>query len=203
MPCSPHAQSIPAAAAAPRSCGSRQRRSWSSRGLLQGQTQLVDHLLAHQELLDLAGDGHREAVDEFDIARHLVMGDLALAESADLLGCRNLPVMQAYPGAELLAIARVGDPNYLHILDLGVPVEELLDLSGIDVLVAAYHHVFDPANDIAITLDIDRREVAGMHPPACVDRLAGLLLVVPIASSRASAIHRPCRAARSCRRHRR
>ena len=38
--------------------------------------------LAHLELLDLAGDGHRERVDELDVARDLVVGDLPAAELA-------------------------------------------------------------------------------------------------------------------------
>src|SRR5437667_1657355 len=70
-----------------------------SGGLLDRQPQFADHLLAHQELLDLAGDGHREVVDEFDVARDLVMGDLALAEGPDLLGGGAFAVVQANPGA--------------------------------------------------------------------------------------------------------
>ena len=49
-------------------------------------TQPLLHRLAHQELLHFAGDRHREFVDELDIARDLVFGDLALAEGAHLLG---------------------------------------------------------------------------------------------------------------------
>ena len=37
---------------------------------------------AHQELLDLAGHGHRKRLDELHIARDLLVGDLALAEGA-------------------------------------------------------------------------------------------------------------------------
>src|SRR5205807_7869159 len=109
------------------------------------------------------------------------MGDLALAEGADLFGARRLAVAQTNPGAELLAVARVGDADDLNVLDLRVAVEELLDLARIDVLAAADHHVLDPADDVAIALRVDRREVAGVHPARRVDRLARLLRVVPIA----------------------
>ena len=57
--------------------------------LLRLQPELGDRLLAHDELLDLAGDGHRELGHELDVARDLVVGDLALAELADLLGRRR------------------------------------------------------------------------------------------------------------------
>ena len=45
--------------------------------LLRLQPALPDRLLTHHELLDLAGDGHREFIHELDVARDLVVGDLA------------------------------------------------------------------------------------------------------------------------------
>src|ERR1700730_1927384 len=152
----------------------RQPESGASGCLLSAEAELVDHLLAHQELLDLAGHRRREAVDELDVARDLVMGDLALAKGADLFGARRLAVAQTNPGAELLAVARVGDADHLHILDLRVAIEELLDFAGIAVPAAGDHHVLDPADDVAIALRVDRREVAGVHPAGSIDRLARL-----------------------------
>ena len=49
------------------------------------QAQLLDHPLAHQEFLDLAGHGHGEVVDEFDVAWDLEMGDLFPAVVPDFL----------------------------------------------------------------------------------------------------------------------
>src|SRR5689334_17121514 len=103
----------------------------SLRRLLLFQPELADRLLAHHELLDLAGDGHRELRDELDVARDLVVGDLALAELADLLGRRGLAGMQLDPGTDLLAVARIGHADHLHVLDLGMPIQELLDLARI------------------------------------------------------------------------
>src|SRR6202012_5214353 len=49
-----------------------------------GLSNLTPHLLrhrsAHQILLHFPGDGHRELVNETDIPRNLIMGDLVLAE---------------------------------------------------------------------------------------------------------------------------
>jgi hypothetical protein len=70
------------------------------------EAQLGDGLFAHQKFLDLAGYRHRKGVDEFDVARDLVMGDLPLAESADLFGGRGHAAAQPDPGAQLFAIAR-------------------------------------------------------------------------------------------------
>src|SRR4030095_7092409 len=55
------------------------------RRLLLREVQLLLHLLAHQVFLDLAGDSHREGIDELDVARDLVVGGLALAGGLDLL----------------------------------------------------------------------------------------------------------------------
>src|SRR5207253_5594813 len=57
----------------------------SSRRLRRLQSQPRLDGLAHQEFLDLAGHGHRKRVDEFDIARDLVVGDLPMTEGADLI----------------------------------------------------------------------------------------------------------------------
>src|SRR5580704_17462299 len=118
--------------------------------LLRLQAELLDRLLAHDEFLDLARDGHRELGHELDVARDLVMGDLALAERADLLGSRGLAGLQLDPGADLLAVARIGHADHLDVLDLGMAVEKLLDLAGIDVLAAPDHHVLEAAHDIDV-----------------------------------------------------
>ena len=102
--------------------------------LFHGQPEFGNHLLAHDKLLDLAGDGHRKAVNKSDIARDLIMRDLTAAEVADFLSGRILAVAQPYPGAEFLAIVPVGHADHLHVLDLRMPVQKFLDLAGIDVL---------------------------------------------------------------------
>ena len=57
-----------------------------SRGLHSSrrvQAQFLYGLLTHAVFLDLAGDGHGEFVGQLDVARYLVVGDLAPAEVAD------------------------------------------------------------------------------------------------------------------------
>src|SRR3954469_17303141 len=56
-----------------------------SGGLRLRQAQLLHCRVAHLELLDLAGDGHRELVDEQHVLRHLVVGDLVGAVLAQLV----------------------------------------------------------------------------------------------------------------------
>src|SRR5882724_4618878 len=73
-----------------------------SRRLRRLQSQLRFHRIAHQKLLDLPRHRHRKLVDEFDVARDLVVGDLAVAEGADVLRGERLARPGADPGAELL-----------------------------------------------------------------------------------------------------
>jgi hypothetical protein len=68
------------------------------------------------------------------------------------------------PGADLLAVLRVGHAEHLHVLHLGVAVQEFLDLARVDVLAAADQHVLDAADDVAIALGVDGGQVAGVHP---------------------------------------
>src|ERR1019366_7182467 len=114
-----------------------------SRGLGRLQSESRLDRVAHQELLDLAGDGHRKFVDEFDVARDLVVRDLPLTEAADLVGGQGLAGSRPDPGAELLAVAIVGDAENLHVLNLRMAVEKSLDLARVEVFTAADHHVLD------------------------------------------------------------
>src|SRR5262249_26876225 len=128
-----------------------------------------------------AGHRHRKFVDEFDIAWDLVVRDLAVAERAHFLRRQILARANPDPGAQLLAIAVVGDAEDLHVLDLRMTIEEFLDLARIEVLAAADHHVLDAADDVAIALVVDGGEVAGVHPALGIEHVAGLLRLVPIA----------------------
>jgi hypothetical protein len=56
---------------------------------------------------------NRELGHQLDVARDLVPGDMALAEFADLLGRGGLAALQLDPGADLLAVARIGHSDHL------------------------------------------------------------------------------------------
>ena len=137
--------------------------------------------LAHLELLDLAGDGHRELVDDLDVARDLVVGDAAAAELPQRVGVDVGARSQPDPRHQLLAVAVVGHADHLDVLDVGVGVEELLDLPRVDVLAAADDHVLDPPDDVHVAVVGHHREVAGVHPAVGVDGLGRALGVVPVA----------------------
>src|SRR5579884_914859 len=120
------------------------------------KAELAHRLLPHLELLDLAGDGHGELSHELDVARDLVVGDPAFAVLLQgVLGeAGALPDLD--PGHELLAVLGVGHADHLDVAHVGVGVEELLDLPGVDVLPAPDDHVLDAADDVDVAVLVHR-----------------------------------------------
>src|SRR4029453_4932122 len=95
------------------------------------QTQLLDALFAHDELLDLAGDRRGKSLNELDVARDFLMGDFITTILAQLFGADCLPLAQSHPGHNLLAVLRIRHADHLHIADLRMGIEKLLDLTGV------------------------------------------------------------------------
>ncbi len=138
------------------------------RRLFLFEGQFLDHLLAHDKFLHLAGHRHREVIDEFDVAGDLKMRDLSLAEFADFLRRRGFTFFQADPGAQLLAIFGIGHANHLDVGNFGMGVQEFLNLAGINVFAAADHHVLDAADDIALSGLVDGGQIAHFKVPRYV-----------------------------------
>jgi len=115
------------------------RRLCSAGGGSVLQPACLNFELADLEFLNLAREGRRELRDETDVFRDLEISNLVPAESANLLFRRRLVRRQTHPGGDNLAQPLVRDAHHLNFADLGVGIEELLNLAGIDV--------FAPADD--------------------------------------------------------
>src|SRR3954470_23462211 len=135
-----------------------------------------------------------------DVAWGLVAGDLAVAVPAQGVGVDGGAVCGADPGHDLFAVALVRHADHLDVGDVGMGVQELFDLTGVDVLAAADDHVLDPADDVDVAVVGHHRLVAGVHPAGAVDRLGGLFGVLPVAEHDAVAarLELSGRAARQC-----
>ncbi len=90
----------------------------------------------HFELLDLAGDRDGKLVHKHNIPRYLVVGNFSFAEILNVMLGHGLAGFRLYPCAEFFAILDVRDADNVHIGDLLVVVQELLDLPWVDVLTA-------------------------------------------------------------------
>src|SRR5262249_47846458 len=106
--------------------------------------------------------------------------DAAFTERAHFVRAELSARLHDHPRADLLTVLPVGHADHLHVLDLRVSVQELLDLPRIHVLAPADHHVLEPPDDVAVARGVERREVAGVHPARGVHRFRGLLGVVPV-----------------------
>src|SRR5690348_14135724 len=118
---------------------------------LRCKTKLVDHPLAHDELLDLAHDCHWARIDEANVSRYLIVRDPVLTEFLDLLLAYLHARSNLHPCAEHFSQSWIRYTEACHRLDHGVSEEELLDLPRINVLSAPNDHVLDPADDVAVS----------------------------------------------------
>src|SRR5438132_14330436 len=90
----------------------------ASRGGDLAQAELLDRPLAELELLHLAGDGHRELVEEAHVARDLDVRDPAATGLAQLVLGDRRSRTDPHPRDQLLAEALVGhaaDLDVLHV----------------------------------------------------------------------------------------
>src|SRR5439155_11830228 len=118
---------------------------------------------------------------ELHVAGDLEVGDLAPAEAAHVVLGQAGALPRLDPGHDLFAVTLVGHADDLDIGDVGVGVEELLDLAGIHVLAAPDDHVLDAPDDVDVALGIHGGEVARVHPPVLVDGLSRAFGIVPVA----------------------
>ncbi len=92
------------------------------------------------------------------------MRDPVLTEPADPLLVESGAGLGDDPGAQLFAVFRVGHPENLDVLNIGMTVQILFDFTRIDVFSAADDHILDPADNTATSIVIDGRQVSRMHP---------------------------------------
>ena len=88
---------------------------------------------------------------------------------------------QLDPGAKFFTEALIRHAKNLHILDLGVPIEEFFHFARVDIFPTANHQILDSTHDVAEAFRINRRQITSMHPARGVNGLCGAFRVFPIA----------------------
>ena len=109
------------------------------------------------------------ASTKLDVFRGFIARDSLQRELADFLLGDLDPLFGNDDSHDLFAVFPAGHADDLHVLDLGVGIEEVLDLLGVDVLAAADDHVLNPPGDAEIAVFIHARHVARMEPAVLVD----------------------------------
>src|SRR5579872_1333142 len=74
------------------------------------EPELTHHLIAHHELLRLAGRGQRKFRNESDMTRDLEMRNFVLAKATKFLSCGGLTCLEDDESADLFAQALIGNP---------------------------------------------------------------------------------------------
>ena len=133
------------------------------------ELQVLNCVLAHLVLEDLACGIHGECVHEADIAGSLVLCHVAADELLDARLVDGSALLEDNAGHDLLAIVRIGYADDLNVGNLGVGVDEVLYFLGIDVLTAADYHILDTARDLEVAVGQAAQQVAGMEPAVLVD----------------------------------
>ena len=122
--------------------------------IASGPQSLFELALEH-----LAGRVARQLVDEHDVARDLVAGEVRLDVLLDLVG-RHL-LLGHDDGLQPLAELLVVDAEDRDLLDRVVALEQLLDLRREDVLAAGDDHVVVAAVDEQPPVVVEVADVAG------------------------------------------
>src|SRR5205085_11075844 len=127
------------------------------------------------ELLHLAAGRQRIALHQLEVARSLLVADLALTVHAQLLLGQWLTCPGNHHGEQFFAKVGIRDTHHLHLGHFGMTNEELLDLHRKEVFASANDHVFEPAYDVEVAMLVHGRQVARMRPAVSINGLGGLL----------------------------
>src|SRR5215212_345385 len=123
-------------------------------------------------LLDFAELVAWEIVDEVHDARALVRGEEAGDVIDELLLGRLGAVAQDDPGDHALAEVGIGRAGYRGVVHCRVLTKRGLDLTGADLVAAAFDEVGCPPSDYAhIAVGLDCGEIAGTKPAVARHRL--------------------------------
>src|SRR5437016_82674 len=137
--------------------------------------------LAEHALEELARRIAREVLVKGDLAWDLVTGDMAPGEGHDVLCGEPDPRLELHGRVDPLAPVVVGHAEDRHVLDVGVAVQGVLDLRGIDVHAGRDDHVALAVADIVEAVGIHPRDVAHRVPLAATHlpgRLGVLVVLV-------------------------
>src|SRR5471032_2145413 len=111
--------------------------------------------------------------------RNLVVRYLPLAKLANIFCRRVLTLAENNPRTYFLAVFTIWNTEYLDRLNLRMPEQEFFDLARVNVLADTNQHVLYTSDDIAISLSVEGRQIACMHP-AVDNRFARFFFVAPI-----------------------
>src|SRR5206468_5169372 len=121
-----------------------------------------------------------EGIYELEVAWHLVVSNLPLTESLQLLSGNLFAGLDPNPRHDLFTVLRIRHADHLHIADFGMGIQKFLDLTRIDVFATANDHILNTAHNVDIAFRVHRCQVPGMHPTSLVNGACGCPGVIPV-----------------------
>src|SRR5215475_10536047 len=129
--------------------------------------------LAQHPLDELARGVAREIVVKGHLAGHLVAGEMLAREGDHVIGGQSASRARLDGRVHTLAPIVVGHSKHRHVLNIGMAVQRVLDLRGIDVDARRDDHVALAITDVVEALGVPVRHVAHGVPVAPPHRRAG------------------------------
>src|SRR5690606_11415209 len=168
-----------------------ERRSHSpaiapAEGRLSRRQLIVLELLAQRRLLDLAGRGMRDFIDEGDVVRQPPLGDLALYEGKQLLARGLLAVLRHNDEQGALVPFGMAHTDDGRLGDIRVADGQVFQIDGGDPLAAGLDDVLGAVGDLHVAVAVDMRDVARVEPALLVEALLAGAAVIGIRDSGAA-----------------
>src|SRR5712672_4085114 len=135
--------------------------------------------IAQAALEDFSGIFPRQIGLDFDVFRHLVVGELCLEAGAKGGDIERSAGLRLHHRHQRLAEFLIGNAEHRAIMDAGNGVQRRLDLGRIDVDTAGNHHVALAVTDKDIAVLVDIADVAGRNESLAINlgTLVGLVVV--------------------------
>src|SRR5581483_3358295 len=124
------------------------------------------------ELLDFAASCEGKAINKLEVARDLLVANLAFAVGAEFLFTQLCSRLKTHYGQQFLAKEPVRHPQYMYISHFGMTHQEFLYFTGKDILATANDHLFETPHNIHVAASVHRRQIAGMQPAFAINRLS-------------------------------
>ena len=142
-----------------------------------------------------------EGVDDFYIARNAEVSKTLFAPCNNFIGSGVLAFAQNDVGSGHFNQPRVGNADYLRLLDLRMFMQNVLDFRRGDIFAADTEYIFDASEKAQPALGIHYAEVTAVQPLVRIYCLRGLLghLVITFHHAPAADIYFTCFAGRQRR----
>jgi hypothetical protein len=141
-----------------------------------------DFELANREPLYLSCWRCRKAVNETNVVGNFETCDLSAAELLHIFCIDVRPRPHSDPRCQYFAEPIIAEAENARLIDIGMALQVLLNLAGVDVLAAADNDVLEAPDDANAAVWTHCRQIASMQLPFGIDCVRGRFRLVIVAA---------------------